>query len=236
MRVVTYNICGGLGMDGRRSIERIAQTLMEVQADIVCLQEVHRRLPWSRWEDQPQRLSQLTGMPAYFRGSWGLGGSRFGNCTLTSLPVKHLQQLPLPRKTAPMLAWSEPRSLLVVECETVGGTITVFNTHWSLDPRDRMLSAEHIASILAGIQTPYILAGDLNAVPSSSEVQTLLHRGRLTDAGLALDLPTFPSDQPRRRIDYLFHSSRLPLKSLRVLDTQASDHLPVAAEWDPYFM
>jgi endonuclease/exonuclease/phosphatase family metal-dependent hydrolase len=236
MRVVTYNIRGGLGMDGRRCIERIAQALNEVRAEVICLQEAHRRLPWSGWEDQPQRLSHLTGMPVYFQGSWGIGGSGFGNCILTSLPVQRFHHYPLSRKPPAMLAWTEPRSLLEMECECAGGTITLFNTHWSLAAGDRMLSAERIASLLQRIQTPYILAGDLNAAPSSPEVQTLRLKGQLSDAGAALDLPTYPAVDPCRRIDYLLYSSRLSLKSLRVLDTQASDHRPVVAEWEPYFM
>jgi endonuclease/exonuclease/phosphatase family metal-dependent hydrolase len=232
VRLVTYNIRGGLGMDGKRSLERIAQTLVEIGADIICLQEVHQRLPWSGWEDQPKRLSHLLKMPIFFQGSWGIGGSQFGNCVLTALPVKRFTRYPLPRKLAPVLAWSEPRCLLEIMCETVSGVITVFNTHWSLDSRDRMLSSKRMASILSRIQTSCILAGDLNAVSSSPEIQTLLQTGTMTDAGAALDLPTFPSLQPHRRIDYLLHSSRLSLKSLRVLDTQASDHLPVVAEWE----
>ena len=45
MRVMTYNIRGGLGMDGHRSIERIGAVVRDAGADVVGLQEVHQRLP-----------------------------------------------------------------------------------------------------------------------------------------------------------------------------------------------
>jgi endonuclease/exonuclease/phosphatase family metal-dependent hydrolase len=40
MRITTYNIHKGRGMDGRTSIKRIAKVLDEVNADIIALQEV----------------------------------------------------------------------------------------------------------------------------------------------------------------------------------------------------
>ncbi len=46
MRVMTYNIRGGLGMDGGGTrADRRSRARRE--PDIVCFQEVHRRLPWS---------------------------------------------------------------------------------------------------------------------------------------------------------------------------------------------
>jgi endonuclease/exonuclease/phosphatase family metal-dependent hydrolase len=38
-------------MDGQRSAERIADVVLAQNADIVCLQEVHQRLPQSGFVD-----------------------------------------------------------------------------------------------------------------------------------------------------------------------------------------
>ena len=40
LRIVTYNIHKGRGMDGRVKIERIANVLEELQPDVIALQEV----------------------------------------------------------------------------------------------------------------------------------------------------------------------------------------------------
>lgn len=52
MRIVTYNIRGGLGLDGRRSIGRVAETLRALRPDVVCFQEVHQRTPWGGLTDR----------------------------------------------------------------------------------------------------------------------------------------------------------------------------------------
>ena len=43
VRIATYNIHKGRGLDGRIRIERIARVLGEIHADIVSLQEVVSR-------------------------------------------------------------------------------------------------------------------------------------------------------------------------------------------------
>ena len=40
LRIMSYNIHNGMGLDGRRDLERIAAVILEVNPDIVALQEV----------------------------------------------------------------------------------------------------------------------------------------------------------------------------------------------------
>src|SRR5262245_27589941 len=105
MRVMTYNIRGGLGMDGQRSIERIAGVIGSADADLVAIQELHQRLPWSRFVNQPQRLARSTGLEVRFRPSFSLGVGAYGNAWLTRHPVARLTHHRLPSAR-------EPRTLL----------------------------------------------------------------------------------------------------------------------------
>ena len=41
MRIVTYNIHKGRGIDGRVSLKRIVDVLAELNADIIALQEIY---------------------------------------------------------------------------------------------------------------------------------------------------------------------------------------------------
>src|SRR5579871_1207742 len=83
MRIVTYNTRGSLGMDGSRSTRRIAEVVRALTPDVVCFQEIHRRLPWSGREDQPALLSTLLGRRFVFQSnaSFGLGGYGLGIAT-----------------------------------------------------------------------------------------------------------------------------------------------------------
>ncbi len=89
-----------------------------------------------------------------------------------------------------------------------------------------------------------LLVGDLNAVPGSTEIETLLGRGtrvRLVDP-LPDSVHTHPSDGPTRRLDHILPNTamhqRLVPGSVQVpylLDRQdmrtLSDHLPVRAQF-----
>ena len=57
MRVVTYNIRFGWGLDGRVDLERIADGVRD--ADIIALQEVERFWLRSGMTDQPAELATL---------------------------------------------------------------------------------------------------------------------------------------------------------------------------------
>jgi len=62
MKLVTYNIRYGLGLDQCYNLERIAETVHG--ADIIALQEVERFWERSGMTDQPEVLGQL--LKGYF--------------------------------------------------------------------------------------------------------------------------------------------------------------------------
>lgn len=233
MRLVTYNIRGGLGMDDRRSTRRIGEVLQEIGADIVCLQEVHQRLPWSAFRDQPGHLARVVKSRVVFQNNFRVGLGGFGNALLTSRPIlsRASHSLPNARERQRILKSLERRGLLEVVVETPGGPLVVLVTHWSLDAEDRMKSAEEIAARVEALKTPVILAGDFNAEADSAEMQRLRQETGLVDAGAAAAAATFPADAPRARIDYVLHSPELSVTPASVVDTQASDHRPVVVDW-----
>lgn len=79
--------------------------------------------------------------------------------------------------------------------------------------------------------SPFIVVGDYNARPWDPE--TLMAAEHAVDAwAVCGDGPgyTFPSNAPDRRIDYIFASRDLLIRSIDVIRTEASDHLPVYAD------
>jgi endonuclease/exonuclease/phosphatase family metal-dependent hydrolase len=219
--VLTYNIRGGLGMDGQRRLERIADVVKETQADVVGLQEVHQRLPQSGLADQPRALQRLTGMRCLFGPAFSMGAGRYGNAVLSGVPARRRAVHRLPGE-------GEPRAAMEVEVEMDGRPLVLYCTHFGLSDAARVEQSSRLAAVVRRSDAPVVLVGDLNAGPEAPEVLALLEAG-LRHAAPPVE-PTFPSDAPGCRIDYILISPELRCERCQVLTSTASDHLPVLAD------
>ena len=74
MRILTYNIHHGEGLDGRIDLPRIAAVIAAQRPDLVALQEVDRNARRSGGVDQAAELGRLTGLQAD-RCDVGAGGT-----------------------------------------------------------------------------------------------------------------------------------------------------------------
>lgn len=219
--MLTYNIRGGLGMDGQRRLERIAAVVTETQADIVGLQEVHQRLPQSGLADQPRALQRATGMRCLFGPALSIGAGRYGNAVLSRIPARRRAVHRLPGE-------GEPRAAIEVEVEMDSRPTTLICTHFGLSDAARAEQSAALAEVVRRASVPVVLVGDLNAGPDAPELLTLLEAG-LGHAGPPGE-PTFPSVLPQCRIDYILVSPELMCERCQVLTSTASDHLPVLAD------
>jgi endonuclease/exonuclease/phosphatase family metal-dependent hydrolase len=221
MRLLSYNIRGGLGMDRRRSIARIARVIEEHAPDVVCLQEVHRRLPFSGLSDQPRLLRRHTGLHLVFRPNLRIGVGGYGNCTLSRTPMvaPTLHLLP---------SGKEQRGVITTEIQSAGATLTVLCTHLGLDAAERLEQARRLNEIAGKARYPCVLAGDLNEGPDGPVLRFLTKSG-WRHASPPTE-PTFPSIAPRSRIDYILLGPGVRCERGWVGDSEASDHRPVGAE------
>ena len=62
LRVLTYNIHHGEGVDGKIDLERIAAVIKSVEPHIVAVQEVDQGTARTARVDQPAELARLTGL------------------------------------------------------------------------------------------------------------------------------------------------------------------------------
>lgn len=123
---------------------------------------------------------------------------------------------------------------LAMAAVTVGGVgFTAASCHLGLDQAERL---RHISEI-AGLVGPglSVIAGDFNERSTGPAWQALA-AGR-QDVGATGDTPTFPTVDPRRRIDTIFVPTQWqvtavsPLEILHESDLRAAtDHLPVIAD------
>ena len=231
LRVMTYNIHHGEGLDGKVDLERIATLIKEQRADIVGLQEVDKGVERTAKRDLPAELAKLTGMTCIFSNNYHHQGGEYGNAVLTRFPVKSWTN-----RHYKMLRPGEQRGILQLILDVHGRELVFMNTHIDYRPDDseRLSNVEEIRELLktyAG--KPVVLTGDFNDTPESRTCTRLAEM--FTDSWAAAgqgDGFTIPVKQPRKRIDYIWLSKGAPLeaKSISVLQSEASDHLPVIAE------
>ncbi len=138
MKLLSWNIQWGRGMDGRVDLARILQTIRQLgDFDVICLQEVAINfpgLPGSRGEDQIAELSAgLPGYTAIFGAATdvpdGRGGrSQFGNAIFSRLPVGQVWRHLLPWPAEPD-APSMQRVLVEAVVHSNIGPLRVMTTH-----------------------------------------------------------------------------------------------------------
>jgi endonuclease/exonuclease/phosphatase family metal-dependent hydrolase len=152
MKILTWNIQWGRGVDGRVDLDRCVQVLNELDdIDIICLQEVavnHPRLPGGVFEDQAVALAtRLPGYQAcYAIGSDlpGLAGGRslFGNLMLSRLPLLQIFRHLLPWPADPAVP-SMQRVALEAVVAGPSGPLRIITTHLEYySQRQRMAQVE----------------------------------------------------------------------------------------------
>lgn len=237
IRVMTYNIRHGRGMDHVIDLERLADVMRQCTADIVGLNEVDIKTKRSSGVDQAGTLGKLLGMHVVYGPNIEYQGGLYGNALLSRYPVKRCRNISL--AAGGRARWG----LLHAELSVGDVTLHVLVTHLSLEPAERAEQLQRILDVVGELKGPVVFMGDLNIVAGTDEdpsrVLSPLLRDAWTDMLQERDATeaqhpgyTFPSDHPVRRIDYIFLNDRLTLadgQSVFTVDTQASDHLPVVA-------
>ncbi|WP_455387968.1 endonuclease/exonuclease/phosphatase family protein [Petrachloros mirabilis] len=224
--IATYNIHAGVGHDGRRDLERIAETLHG--ADFVALQEVDNGRVRSGFENQARSLATALGhqywqhFPA--EGYWPFG--TYGTAISTSLPIVASQAFELPLvegRPLRLLAWIR----LLIDCRPIHAfVIHATGTHNSTS-NSQMVQVEAAWRIIlekvGTTEEPVILLGDFNAGPDSKPIRWL--RERLIDVVADRTLELSAASNP----DYIFARGNLEILRVEVRDSGASDHPAVMA-------
>lgn len=232
LRVLTYNIHHGEGVDGKLDLARIAKVIAAAEPDLVALQEVDLLVARTGNVDQPAELAKLTGLEVVFGANLKLQGGEYGNAILVrtgngGIVVKSHQNHALPTMDD-----GEQRGVLAVELTLPGGEeLSLLATH--LDHRrpdaERLASATAINELVA--KSPgrlAILAGDLNATPDSTVLKRLV--ANLWSNTANKPISTIPVARPERQIDFVLYrpANRWKVVETKVLDEAiASDHRPL---------
>lgn len=218
LKILSYNVRNCKGMDNVTDFQRTADVINRVEADCVALQELDSATQRLNNTVVLNELASRTRMFATYNGSINYQGGKYGIGMLTREKPLKTEAISLPGK-------EEQRSLLIVEMKDY----VICCTHLSLTAEDRIASVRIIAEKLQKYTKPLFLAGDLNAIPDSKEINILLNDFTILNNPT---MPTIPSDQPKKCIDYILVKKHSGIHT-QVIATEvenepvASDHLPV---------
>lgn len=202
------------------NLDRLARLLPRF--DLIGLQEADAGSLRSGFLNQTRYLAEAAGMPYWShqpnRPMAGLAHSSNGLISRFQPDAVFDYPLPsrIPGRGALLATFGEGRQQLAVMI-----------AHLSLSAAARMRQLAIIAEILQGYPHA-ILMGDLNADLDSSELQQFFRRSALQPA--TAPPATFPSWNPRKRLDHILTCGDIRLERVWALPQAFSDHLPLAAE------
>ncbi|WP_010531436.1 endonuclease/exonuclease/phosphatase family protein [Lentibacillus jeotgali] len=242
IKVMTYNIHAGIGSDGNYDIDRIADVIEASDADVIGLQEVDKNWGYrSNFEDGLQKLAEKLDMhafmaPIYNQDPINEGDPRrkYGVAVLSKYPIIDSANRAITRLST-QDANPEPTPAPGF-AETVinakGAMFSFYVTHLDYrgDPYVREMQVNDMLDIIPA-DSNAILTGDMNAGPDAPELSPLF--SRFNDAWAESgegEGYTYLASSPSKRIDYILTSQGLGVSNAKVIDTLASDHLPVVTD------
>lgn len=224
LKLMSYNLRFG----ELASMEQFAQYISSEQPDIVALQECdwatkRTRAPHQNGVRFVNELAYHTGMFGVYGKSINYAGGYYGIGLLSKYPILRFERVLLPNDGK-----TEQRSILVADIELPGGRVITFvNTHLEVKTaKMRIEQVEFIKEYLKDCPNQLFLAGDMNAIPDTKEMEML--REEWND--LTNRVFTYHSSRPEIKIDYIYTK---PAENVELLSTEVredvklSDHFPV---------
>ncbi|MDQ2921480.1 MAG: endonuclease/exonuclease/phosphatase family protein, partial [Acidobacteriota bacterium] len=124
LRVMTYNIHVGVGMDKKLDLQRIADVINREHPDLVGLQEVDRGVKRTEGKDEIAELAKMTTMDYAFAHNLDYQGGQYGVAILSRFPIARIDHRKYENTRE-----AERRGMIRVEVDVGGKTINFVTTH-----------------------------------------------------------------------------------------------------------
>jgi endonuclease/exonuclease/phosphatase family metal-dependent hydrolase len=216
-------------MDRRVDLERIAEVIESLDADVVAVQEILYG---------EGKLSQVRFLSERLRYQYSFGENRvhrgvpYGNATFSRLPIILEKNYDITRQGR------ERRGCLRTDIRLANRSVLhVFNVHLGTSYFER----PHQARLLIGdalvknasLEGPRVVVGDFNEWTRG--IASVLMHEQFASVDEKLLKKTFPGIIPLFRLDHFYFDRHLKLKDFKVVRTKltkiASDHLPLIADF-----
>ena len=237
LRIATYNIhkgVQGLGPARRLEIHNLGHAVEQLDADVVCLQEVrklHRTeaIYFKRWPELPQaEFLCPEGYYAVYQTNAKTRHGEHGNALLSRWPVvSHGHEDMSDHRF-------EQRGLLHVELQVKRRMVHVVVVHLGLIAGSRVRQVEQMVRFIereVPRTAPVIVAGDFN--DWGGKLRPVMNARGFQDF-VAERALTYPSRLPITQLDYVYARGLKPV-GMEIprgrIWWRMSDHLPLIAEF-----
>jgi Metal-dependent hydrolase len=229
LRVMTYNIHVGVGIDKKLDLQRIADVIIKEKPDLVGLQEVDRGVKRTEGKDEIAELAKMTHMDYAFAHNLDYQGGQYGVAMLSRFLLNNVEHRMFENKRE-----AERRGMLRAQVDVGGKIVNFVTTHLDYQYSDgRVFETEQLLKFLDGVNGPLVVVADMNDEPTGDAYKLML--ARFSDAWVSSRAKgsgfSYPADKPIKRIDYVFYGGEgLRARQARTVETLASDHMPVVVD------
>ena len=228
MKIVSFNVQHCFDYIERKiDFNKFADAIKSLDADVVGLNEMRGEGVDADYTDQVKLLSNLTGMKYYYfaKAIDFTGKGPYGNGLLSKIPIIDVENIAIPDpEIRKYNGYYETRCVIKA---TLEGGVTVLATHFGLNPDEH---ENAVATIMSNLEDKKcILMGDFNVRPDNEVLLPIRSRMHDTADEFECEKLSFPSDAPDRKIDYIFVSHDVTVKSADIPPMVVSDHRPYVA-------
>ena len=117
---------------------------------------------------------------------------------------------------------------LIIELEL--DDVAIFLVHLSLKFRHRQYQLRYLHELVSKTHKPVIVAGDFNTFWGEHEIYLFMRASGLASANVN-SMPSYPSRNPRKELDFILHSAQIRIDQFSIPDVRLSDHLPLLCDF-----
>lgn len=229
MKIMTFNTQHCLNyLEERVDYDIMAKAILDLGADIVGLNEMYSDGEGSKFPNQTKKLSELTGIENYYfaKAVCLSGEGPYGNGLLSKYKILNAETIKIPDPDPRGYdGYYETRCLLKARLEN---GLTVLAVHFGLNPDEQ---ENAVKTILENIESEKcVLMGDFNITPDNELLTPLKEKLKDVSVGYCESTPTWPSDKPQIKIDYIFVTPDIEVAHAEIPEIIASDHRTHIAE------
>lgn len=205
MKIVSYNIHKGMDADNKFTLKKIIEYLKELDADVICLQEV--------LYSQFIALKQGLKMDGVFAANINKPTLMYGISTLSKNEIVENEHIFLNSK-------GEQRGFLYANVFSSSCYIHVINTHLGLDKDERKEQINQIIDYMKNLKKSKVLCGDFN--------EKNIFINTFNDSAIYTNYQNEATfKKSNARIDYILVDKTLGIDKYYVDKINLSDHYPI---------
>lgn len=242
LKIITFNVAHGKGMDGIVDVVRQAEILKEYRPDIVFLQEIDMYTKRAGERSQIREFSKQLGLYySSMESNITIEDGYYGDGIISRFPIAFSTNYLMPLTSIN----HEQRGILCNRISFGTTKINLFSAHLSTYEDERVLAAKEINRIIRKIDKNelIIMGGDFNVGVTrlgpgqytfkESEKYEEYEILKQTLEKLPNKKDSWFSDLGKGCIDTIFYSKDIRLNSYETIDANGvSDHSAIYAEFD----